>query len=172
MRQNSERMLILSPVLATVSPMQQQGQVPLQSDEVPNSHEICMLTIRIKIKIILGWLLSQILKILARMTHVTSSWMTSRLRFIQIVANLLRSFTLMNTHHPAKLLSTTQLIQNHGNPLNKSQTNQLLLLIHQCIKTPAEFTLENSTDLENVWENAWMARTSGVWNFVLSNNVI
>ena len=116
MRQTSERMLILSPVLATVSPMQQQGQVPLQSDEVPNSHEIGMLTLRIKIKIILRWLLSQILKILARMTHVTSIWMTSRSSFIQIVANLLRSFTLMNTHHPANLLSTTRLIQNHGNP--------------------------------------------------------
>ena len=56
--------------------------------------------------------------------------------------------------------------------MNKSQTNRLLSLIHQRIKTPAEFTLENSTDLENVWENAQMAHTSGVWNFVLSNNVI
>ena len=56
--------------------------------------------------------------------------------------------------------------------MNRSQTNRLLSVIHQCIKTPAEFTLENSTDLENVWENAWIARISGVWNFVLSNNVI
>ena len=56
--------------------------------------------------------------------------------------------------------------------MNKSQTNRLLSLIHRCIKTPAEFTLENSTELENVWENARMAHTSGVWNFVLSNNVI
>ncbi|EDQ99267.1 uncharacterized protein LACBIDRAFT_335192 [Laccaria bicolor S238N-H82] len=45
--------------------------------------------------------------------------------------------------------------------MNKSQTNQLLSLIHQCIQRPSEFTLENSTDLECVWENARMARTSG-----------
>ena len=48
--------------------------------------------------------------------------------------------------------------------MNKSQTNQLLSLVHQCIQRPSEFTLENNTDLECIWENACMARTSGVSN--------
>lgn len=38
--------------------------------------------------------------------------------------------------------------------MNKSQIDRTLKLIHQSIRTPADFTLSDGTDLENVWKAA------------------
>lgn len=80
-------------------------------------------------------------------------------RNVQTNAEPWRPFTSRLDFEVAELVLETH--------LNKNQTNSLLSLIRRCINDPASFSLDNSKDLNAIWEAA-RAKTTTVSYYVMS----